>query len=56
MAIDSSDIRHVTIEQCKLRWQSLILDPSDHEAIGDVAGAGRRRTSEPTTSAIGKVS
>ena len=50
MAIDSSVI--------KLGWQNLVHSEQrpDHEAIGNVAGAGRRGTSEPTVAAIGKVS
>ena len=37
-------------------WYIANRGPSDHEAIANVAGAGRRGTSEPTTAAIGKVS
>ena len=37
-------------------WYIANRGPSYHEAIGNVARAGRRGTSEPTTAAIGKVS
>ena len=37
-------------------WYIASRGPSDHEAIGNVAGANRRGMSEPTTAAIGKVS
>ena len=36
-------------------WYIANRGPSDHEAIGNVAGAGRRGTSEPKPAAIGKV-
>ena len=36
-------------------WYIANRGPSDHEAIGNVAGAGRRGTSEPTPAANGKV-
>ena len=37
-------------------WYIVSRGPSDHEAVEKVARAGRRGTSEPTASAIGKVS
>ena len=59
MAIDSCDIRHVFRNSTELSvsydgedWYVASRGPSDHEAIGNVAGAGRRGT----TPAIGKVS
>ena len=47
MAIDSSDIG-----SDGKAWYIANRVPSDHEAIENVVGAGKRGTSEPTTSAI----